>query len=168
MPDRDIEMRARAREVVREVVGLRMRNDAHISFEDAVSACLAFAATSAVAADGEVIKHAWNAGYTTGRNHADDPPFAGLGKHNRQHGWELYACSLTDRNLAALSASPLPGREEIARAEVARLHDGWDRVSRALDNIEGGMHADLEDAAAALWTDFEEVRASLSTPPTEG
>jgi len=169
MPDREIEMRAReclAAEYEREGVSplwakaMRENPIDHIHWYEqcAIRAMIAFAATSAVAADGNDIKHAWNDGYTTGRNHADDPPFAGLGKHNRRHGWELYACSLTDRNLSSLSTSPLPGREEIARVidpEAAAIA----HRDRMCGTGPAAWHDALEKADRIL---------SLSTPPTEG
>lgn len=37
----------------------------------------------------------------------------------------------------------------------------WQKVSDELDHIPGGMHADLEDAASALWNAFD----TLASPP---
>ena len=41
------------------------------------------------------------------------------------------------------------------------LRELWQKVSDELDHIPGGMHADLEDAASALWTAFD----SSASPP---
>lgn len=82
-----------------ELVGKMVRGNAEMFLTALRTPAISEEAVVAVAR----IKHAWEAGYCTGQDYRDDPPFAGLGKHNRQHGWELYACSLTDRNKVAFS-----------------------------------------------------------------
>jgi len=115
MPDRDIEMRA-DREAAAEFLGLTAKratgvlsatHNRELSRLTKAFAChrLAFAATSAVAADGEARARLQVLADTNSIVSAYDP------FDNR------IAAMISDvRNLlSALSASPLPGREEIAR-----------------------------------------------------
>lgn len=47
---------------------------------------------------------------------------------------------------------------------VTPLRVAWQRVSDALDHIEGGMHADLEDAASDMWTSIDAWAPTCALP----
>lgn len=62
-----------------------------------------------------------------------------------------------DKTVAAMLAF---AAETSSSAASDGLREAWQRVSDEFDHIEGGMHADLEDAASALWDAFAALTAS--------
>lgn len=55
----------------------------------------------------------------------------------------------------ALTKAFAAHRQAAVAAERARIVAAWERVSQELNHIEGGMHADLEDAASAFYDAIE-------------
>lgn len=68
--------------------------------------------------------------------------------------------------LAALSASPLPGREEIARCMYERFAGENGGFYSEEDGCGFGSWEDLPDKT--MWLSAAGYLLSLSTPPTEG
>lgn len=122
----------------------------------------------------EVVKHAWDAGYSTGQDYRDDPPFAGLGKHNRRHGWETYACSLSDRNLV-VSATTTPENSELvtqadrdAAADYLKIaHPMVWGANRRIRLREFGDHDDHPLVQAFARHRIEATREAQATPAGE-